>query len=183
MWIGRQWIWALFVIVSCGTAAAQTGDPLPSWNKGDARTRIIAFVDAVTRKGDKDYVAPEARIAVFDNDGTLWSEQPMYVQMAFMLDRVKTLAPQHPEWKNQQPYKAVLERDLKALAAQGEKGIGAPRPSTSRCSSCSIIFGQTVSRPTSCPAEAWISCGPGPSRRMGSRPSRLWAAQPDSSSG
>jgi len=124
MWIRRSSLWALFATVSCGAAAAQTADPLPSWNKGDARDRITAFVEAVTRKAGKDYVAPEARIAVFDNDGTLWSEQPMYVQMAFMLDRVRTLAPQHPEWKDKQPYKAVLERDIKALAGQGEKGIG-----------------------------------------------------------
>ena len=123
MWIRRSSFWALLATVSCGAAAAQTADPLPSWNKGDPRQRITAFVDAVTRKAGKDYVAPEARIAVFDNDGTLWSEQPMYVQMAFMLDRVKMLAPQHPEWKDKQPYKAVLERDLKALSAQGEKGI------------------------------------------------------------
>ena len=123
MWIRRSWLWALLATMSCGAAVAQTADPLPSWNKGDARQRITAFVEAVTRKDGKDYVAPEARIAVFDNDGTLWSEQPMYVQMAFMLDRVKALAPQHPEWKDKQPYKAVLERDLKALSAQGEKGI------------------------------------------------------------
>jgi hypothetical protein len=86
------------------------------------RDRITAFMQTVTDQKSNDYVAPEARIAVFDNDGTLWSEQPMYVQMAFMLDRVKTLAPQHPEWKDKQPYKAVLDHDVKALAAQGQKG-------------------------------------------------------------
>ena len=123
MGIVRSSFCALLVTVSCGAATAQTADPLSSWNKGDARQRITSFVEAVTRKAGKDYVAPEARIAVFDNDGTLWSEQPMYVQMAFMLDRVKTLAPQQPEWKDKQPYKAVLERDLKALSAQGEKGV------------------------------------------------------------
>jgi phosphoglycolate phosphatase-like HAD superfamily hydrolase len=96
---------------------------LPSWNDGAARQAIIAFVDRVTRDGGPDYVAPAERIAVFDNDGTLWAEQPIYFQMAFALDRVKALAPQHPEWKDLQPFKAVLENDTKALAASGEKGI------------------------------------------------------------
>ncbi len=117
------WVVASLAIVSWGAAAAQSADPLPSWNKGATRDRVTAFVQAVTDKNGKDYVPPEARIAVFDNDGTLWSEQPMYVQMAFMLDRVKTLAPEHPEWKDKQPYKAALEQDFKALAAQGEKGV------------------------------------------------------------
>ena len=103
--------------------AAATAQPLPSWNEGPAKARILAFVQAVTDKAGKDFVPPAERIAVFDNDGTLWCEQPMYVQMAFVLDRVKELAPKHPEWKTQQPFKAVLERDFKALAAQGEKGV------------------------------------------------------------
>jgi haloacid dehalogenase-like hydrolase len=105
-----------------GIAQAQTGDPLPSWNDGPAKARIVAFVQAVTDSSGKDFVAPAERIATFDNDGTLWCEQPMYVQMAFLLDRVKELAPKHPDWKTQQPFKAALERDFKALAAQGEKG-------------------------------------------------------------
>jgi phosphoglycolate phosphatase-like HAD superfamily hydrolase len=105
-----------------GSAHAQTIDPLPSWNEGPSKARILAFVQAVTDKSDKDFVPPAERIATFDNDGTLWCEQPMYVQMAFLLDRVKELAPKHPEWKTQQPFKAALERDFKALAAQGEKG-------------------------------------------------------------
>ena len=79
-------------------------------------------VARVTREGGPDFVPPAERIATFDNDGTLWVEQPMYVQMAFVLDRVKVLAPQHPEWRDQQPFKAALEGDLKALAASGEKG-------------------------------------------------------------
>ncbi len=119
----RTWVLAVLAIVGWGVAAAQSADPLPSWNKGSARDRVTAFVQSVTDKNGKDYVPPEARIAVFDNDGTLWSEQPMYVQMAFMLDRIKTLAPEHPEWKDKQPYKAALEQDFKALAAQGEKGV------------------------------------------------------------
>jgi phosphoglycolate phosphatase-like HAD superfamily hydrolase len=96
---------------------------LPSWNDGRTKKDILYFVWRVTREGGPDFVPPEARIAVFDNDGTLWSEQPMYVQAAFALDRVKALAPQHPEWKNRQPFKGVLEDDMKAVAASGERGL------------------------------------------------------------
>jgi hypothetical protein len=103
-------------------AFAQT-DPLPSWNDGPTKQAIVAFVQKVTDKEGKDYVAPDDRIATFDNDGTLWIEQPMYVPLAFALDRVKALAPEHPEWKDQQPFKAVLEGDMKTLAASGEKGL------------------------------------------------------------
>jgi hypothetical protein len=103
--------------------AAQAADPLPSWNDGASRARILAFVEAVTQAGGKDFVTPEDRIAVFDNDGTLWAEQPMYFQLFFAIDRVKALAPKHPEWKTQQPFKAVLEGDMKTLAASGEKGL------------------------------------------------------------
>jgi phosphoserine phosphatase len=97
--------------------------PLPSWNDGAARTAILSFVERVTKDGGPDYVPPAERIAVFDNDGTLWSEQPTYVQLAFALDRVKALAPAHPEWKTTQPFKAALEGDTKALAAAGERGV------------------------------------------------------------
>jgi phosphoglycolate phosphatase-like HAD superfamily hydrolase len=103
-------------------AAAQT-DPLASWNDGPTKQSIVTFVQAVTREGGPDYVPPAQRIATFDNDGTLWAEQPMYFQFIFALDRIKVLAPQHPEWKERQPFKAVLEGDQQALAAAGEKGI------------------------------------------------------------
>ena len=110
------------LIVAGSLAYGQT-DPLPSWNDGAARARIVGFVQAVTDKASKDYVAPADRIAVFDNDGTLWSEQPAYFQLFFAIDRVKALAPRHPEWKQKQPFKAVLDGDMKALAASGEKGL------------------------------------------------------------
>jgi phosphoserine phosphatase len=103
-------------------AFAQT-DPLPSWNGGATKSTIIDFVARVTTQGGADFVAPAERIAVFDNDGTLWAEQPMYVQLAFVLDRVKALAPQNPAWKTKQPFKAVLDGDMKALAASGEQGL------------------------------------------------------------
>jgi hypothetical protein len=113
---------ALVALAAVGAASAQT-DPLPSWNDGPARARIVGFVQAVTEEGGKDYVPPADRIAVFDNDGCLWSEQPAYFQLLFAIDRVKALAPKHPEWKTKQPFKAVLEGDMKTLAASGEKGL------------------------------------------------------------
>ena len=114
----------LFVVLVAFSypALAQT-DPLPSWNDGAAKTSITDFVARVTAQGGPDFVPPDQRIATFDNDGTLWIEQPMYVQLAFILDRVRALAPQNPAWKSKQPYKAVLDGNMKALAASGEKGL------------------------------------------------------------
>ena len=104
-------------------AVAQAADALPSWNDGAAKARIVAFVAAVTEAGGKEFVPPADRIAVFDNDGCLWSEQPMYFQLAFAIDRVRALAPKHPEWKSKQPFKAAIEGDMKTLAAGGEHGL------------------------------------------------------------
>jgi hypothetical protein len=98
-------------------------DALASWNEGATKEAIVDFVARVTRQGGPDFVIPAERIAVFDNDGTLWSEQPMYVQLAFALDRVKPLAPLHPEWRDKQPFKAVLEGDTRVLAESGEHGL------------------------------------------------------------
>src|SRR5829696_8944230 len=98
-------------------------DPLPSWNEGATKQAITAFVGRVTTQGGPDFVPVDQRIATFDNDGTLWVEQPMYVQLAFVLDRVRALAPLHPEWKDKQPFKAVLDGDLKAVAESGERGL------------------------------------------------------------
>jgi phosphoserine phosphatase len=98
-------------------------DSLPSWNEGPAKAAIVGFVAAVTDEGGEAYVPPAERIATFDNDGTLWPSHPMYTQLAFALDRIKELAPKHPEWKTKQPFKAVLDNDLEALAAAGEKGM------------------------------------------------------------
>src|SRR4249920_3651759 len=97
------------------SARAQAADPLPSWNEGRAKQSILDFVAAVTREGSPDFVPVPQRIAPFDNDGTLWVEQPMYTQLAFALDRVKALAPLHPEWTAKQPFKAALEGDMKTL--------------------------------------------------------------------
>ncbi len=102
---------------------AAPADLLPSWNEGSAKQAIVEFVQGVTDKSNPRYAPAEQRIATFDNDGTLWTEQPMYFQFLFALDRVKALVLQHPEWKEKQPFKSVLENDMKALAAAGEKGM------------------------------------------------------------
>ena len=98
-------------------------DALPSWNDTAARQAILRFVATTTTPDSAGYVPPAERIAVFDNDGTLWAEQPMYVQMAFALDRVKALAPAHPEWREQEPFASLLKGDVKAALAGGEHAI------------------------------------------------------------
>ena len=113
----------VFVLCLVTTPVCSQNDSLPSWNDGPSKNAITAFVRAVTDKSSPDYVQPSERIAVFDNDGTLWSEQPIYFQLFFAMDRVKELAADHPEWQNQQPFQAVLEGDMKTLAASGEKGL------------------------------------------------------------
>jgi phosphoserine phosphatase len=102
---------------------AFAADPLPSWNDTAPKKAIVAFVERVTKEGSADFVPPAERIATFDQDGTLWAEQPMYAQLAFALDRVKALAPQHPEWREKQPFKAALEGDLKTVFAGGEHAL------------------------------------------------------------
>ncbi len=104
-------------------AAAVSEDPLPSWKAGLAERAIIEFVSAVTTQSSPDYVPPAERVAVFYNDGTLWVEQPMYTLLAFVLERVKELAPQHPEWRHQQPFKAAIEGDLSTLGDAGLEGL------------------------------------------------------------
>lgn len=109
-------------LAGTGRAAAQA-DPLPSWNQGPAKSALLDFVAKVTREGGPDYVKPAERIATFDNDGTLWAEQPAYFQLLFAFDEIKRLAPQHPEWKGKEPYRSVLAGDMKGLAASGQKGL------------------------------------------------------------
>ncbi|MGV7213509.1 HAD family hydrolase [Bradyrhizobium sp. UFLA05-112] len=117
---------ALLGATSCLLAshdASAQSDPLPSWHDGAAKRSITDFVARVVTPGSADFVRPAERIAVFDNDGTLWSEQPVYFQLAFALDRIKAMMPQHPEWKDMQPFKAAIEDDAKGLEAAGEKGL------------------------------------------------------------
>jgi phosphoserine phosphatase len=96
---------------------------LPSWNEGPSKQAVLSFIEKTTTQGSPEFLPVSQRIAVFDNDGTLWSEQPIYVQLAFTMDRVKALAPQYPEWKTTQPFQAVLENDLKGVLASGHKGF------------------------------------------------------------
>jgi len=108
--------------VSTG-ATAQGDEPLPSWNDGATRSAIVDFVEKVTTEGSPHFVPPAERIATFDNDGTLWCEKPMYVQVMYTVDRVKALAPQHPEWKTQEPFASLLKGDTKKLLESGKKGL------------------------------------------------------------
>lgn len=125
-WVAR-WagIAAMLLLAACASPqkAAAPSAELPSWNEGPSRTAILDFVQAVTQPGSPDFVATDARIAVFDNDGTLWSEQPLYFQVLFALDRIKAMAPQHPEWATRQPFKAAIEGDKAALAKSGQAGL------------------------------------------------------------
>ena len=105
------------------TASLHAADPLPSWNDGAAKQAITAFVTKTTTDGSADFVPPAERIATFDNDGTLWGEQPMYFQAFFIFDRIKQLAPTHPEWKDKEPFASVLKGDLKSALAGGERAL------------------------------------------------------------
>lgn len=114
---------ALALVMFAFFTSATFADDLPSWNDSGPKRAIVDLVTRVTREGGSDYVAPPERIAVFDNDGTLWAEQPIYFQLAFAIDRVAALAPQHPEWEQQQPFKGIPEGNLTAVAASGEHGL------------------------------------------------------------
>jgi phosphoserine phosphatase len=114
---------ACTVLTFVGIAVAQARDPLPSWNDGPAKRSITTFVEKVTKPGGADAVPPAERIAVFDNDGTLWCEQPVYFQALFIFDRIKALAPQHPEWKTKEPFASVLKGDVTAALAGGEHAL------------------------------------------------------------
>jgi phosphoglycolate phosphatase-like HAD superfamily hydrolase len=117
--------WSLLVVaLLVGPAAVAVAvDPLPSWNDGAAKAAIREFVTNATNKDTRDFIPPDERIATFDNDGTLWSEQPIYFQFAFAIDRVKKIADQYPEWKREEPFSFILNDDLESLAATGEKGM------------------------------------------------------------
>src|SRR6266542_4482692 len=110
------------MIVGSAQALAQT-DPLPSWNDTAPKKAIVAFVEKVTKGGSPSFVKPEERIATFDNDGTLWAEQPLYFQFLFAIDRLKALALQHPEWKDKEPFASLLRGDMKAALPCGERSM------------------------------------------------------------
>jgi phosphoglycolate phosphatase-like HAD superfamily hydrolase len=115
---------ALIGTLTFSSTVAWSADALSSWNDGQAKQSIVAFVERVTKQGSPDFVPEPERIATFDNDGTLWSEQPLYVQLLFALDRVKALAPRHPEWKSEEPFSSLLKGDVKGALAGGEPAIG-----------------------------------------------------------
>jgi hypothetical protein len=98
-------------------------DPLPSWNEGTTKKKIIDFVTKTTKEGSEDFIPVTDRIACFDNDGTLWSEQPIYFQFFFAIEQIKAMAPQHPVWKDNKPFKAILEGDMKIVIAGVEKAL------------------------------------------------------------
>ena len=121
--MNRTILTSAIVIFGCAASLHAQADPLPSWNDGPSKKAILDFVAKVTKEGSPDFVASAERIAVFDNDGTLWCEQPMYFQLAFVLDRIKAMAGEHPEWKEREPFASVLKGDVKAALAGGEKGV------------------------------------------------------------
>jgi len=115
--------WPLTLCSAFLATAAHAADPLPAWNDGASKQAVVEFVEAVTTAGGARFVPPAERIAVFDNDGTLWAEQPLYFQLLFALDRVKALAPQHPEWTEEEPFASLLRGDTKAALAGGEHAV------------------------------------------------------------
>lgn len=114
---------ALLTITFASLSTTRAQDPLPSWNEGAAKNSITAFVAKVTTQGSPDFVPPAQRIATLDNDGTLWCEQPMYFQLLFAIHRVGVLAPQHPEWKDKEPFASLLKGDMKSALAGGERAV------------------------------------------------------------
>jgi phosphoglycolate phosphatase-like HAD superfamily hydrolase len=121
--LSRLFLAAILLVIAFDWSARAQDDPLPSWNDGAAKRSITDFVSRIAREGGPDFVPVPERIATFDNDGTLWTEQPYYFQLAFAIDRIKAMAPRHPEWKTRQPFKALLDGDKKALAAAGKDGL------------------------------------------------------------
>ncbi|GAB2505625.1 HAD family hydrolase [Microbulbifer agarilyticus] len=119
-------LWLLFASLAClsaGAWAAESNDPLPSWSDGKTKQAIVSFVEMTTRQGSPDFVPENQRIATFDNDGTLWAEQPVYFQLIYALDQVKKMAPQHPEWKTEEPFASALKGDMEKLMASGKEGL------------------------------------------------------------
>jgi phosphoglycolate phosphatase-like HAD superfamily hydrolase len=122
-WITLARVAAVALAAAAWNAPSSAQDALPSWNDTGPKKAVVTFVERVTRQGSPDFVPEAERIATFDNDGTLWAEQPIYFQLAFALDRVKALAPLHPEWKDKEPFASLLKGDLKGALAGGEKAI------------------------------------------------------------
>jgi phosphoglycolate phosphatase-like HAD superfamily hydrolase len=118
----RVRVLAVLSLISIANTA-QAADPLPSWNEGTAKKAIVEFIANATKEGGPGFVSPAQRIATFDNDGSLWAEQPLYFQLLFAIDRIKALAPQHPDWKTKEPYASILKGDMKQALAGGEHAL------------------------------------------------------------
>jgi len=116
-------LWCAAVALFVGSGGVSASEALPSWREGAARNAIVGFVARVSDGGSADFVPEAERIAVFDNDGCLWAERPVYFQLIYAMDRVRAMAPDHPEWRETQPFKAVLEGDTEALTASGKEGL------------------------------------------------------------
>lgn len=119
----KNYVYFLILFISLTFSLSSYAAPLPSWKDGPAKSAIVDFVTTVISPKDSNYLPPEERIAVFDNDGTLWSEQPVYFQLIFAMDRIKEMAPAHPEWKETSPYKEVLAGDLKGIVSSGKDAL------------------------------------------------------------
>ena len=119
----RAVVIAIQLAITAALVAPAAASPLPSWNDTAARRAVVAFVEAATTAGSPGFIEPAERIAVFDNDGTLWAEQPMYFQLAFAIDRVTALAPQHPEWKSTEPFASLLRGDIATALKGGERAL------------------------------------------------------------
>ncbi|WP_203142474.1 HAD family hydrolase [Marinobacter mangrovi] len=116
-------VFVFFLLSCCSVAQATDSDPLASWNDGQTKSAIVGFVQKVTDKGSKNFVPPAERVATFDNDGTLWAEQPVYFQALYALDRIRQMAPDHPDWKTTEPFKSAINGDVKGLMASGMEGV------------------------------------------------------------
>ena len=119
----RHWATLCLLFALLGMCSGVLADPLPSWNDGATKQAIVAFVNKVTKQGSADFVPENKRIATFDNDGNLWAEQPVYFQLIYAVDQVKKMAPQHPEWKSEEPFASVLKGDMQKVAASGKEGL------------------------------------------------------------
>jgi hypothetical protein len=109
--------------MSLNATTSASGDPLPSWNEGAAKASIVGFVRATIDTASPDHVRPEERIATFDNDGTLWAEQPYYIQFAFAIDQIKALAPRNPDWQGQEPFKSMLTGNAKSVLTGDQRAL------------------------------------------------------------
>jgi hypothetical protein len=160
------------MVNQAGHTTAASGDPLPSWNEGAAKASIVSFVRATTDAASPDYVRPEERIATFDNDGTLWTEQPYYIQFAFAVDQIKALAPRNPDWQDQEPFKSMLTGNAKSVVLTGDQRALVQIVAATH-------FGMTTDE-FDAEVQKWLASARHPHTRVvcGRHASRCWLAGP-----